>query len=121
MSESGGRPAMPTGSSLLAVAERLDFLGETVLFLDRDPLKHLEPFLQRLHFFAQPESFPGILGLASHLPHRAGWNAHLVLDDREREHQEQDRNDKLEWVVHRVLSSAGILAWSRSASICEAV
>ena len=30
----------------LAVAERLDFLRQAVLFLDGDPLEHLDPLLE---------------------------------------------------------------------------
>ena len=54
------------------------------------------------------------------LAHRSDRDAHLVPDDAEREHQDQDRKDELEG-IHWVLSSLSIRAWSRSASICAAV
>ena len=40
--------------ALLAVAERLDFLGQAVLFLDRDSLEHLDPLLELADLVAQP-------------------------------------------------------------------
>src|SRR4051794_5823173 len=121
MSLSTGRPAMTRALAFLAVAERLDFLGQAVLFLDGDPFEHLDALLERLDLLAQAAGFLRVLGAAAaHLAHRPDRNAHLVPDDGEHEHHQQDGEYELEG-VHWDFSSTGMRAWSRNASIWAAV
>ena len=45
----------------LAVAERLDFLGQAVLFVDGNPLEHLDPLLELLDFGTKlPDALNGM-------------------------------------------------------------
>src|SRR5689334_3850271 len=118
MSESAGRPAMAR-SNALSVAERLDFLGEAVLFLDRDPLENLDPFLELAHFVAQALVLDLRLAVVEH--DRMTWAPEDRLYDRA-EHDDRDDRDCGDLPpVHQALSSSEIRSWSRSASICAAV
>ena len=54
----GGQASHRRRTTLLAVAERLDFLGQAVLLLDGYPLEHLEPLLQLPHLIAQAQPSP---------------------------------------------------------------
>src|SRR5258705_6910328 len=116
----GGEGGHATPLASLAVAERLDFLRQAVLFLDRDPLEHLEPLLQHRHFFAQPSRLLRVCGFAAHLAHRAHRNSHLVPNDAEDEHHRYQNQNKF-GTIHRVSSSVRMRSCSRSASICAAV
>src|SRR5206468_1099348 len=99
----------------------LDLGGGLDAAVGDDPLQHVDAVLQLLHLGAQAGVFSVVRGrIASHFTHGADRDAELVPDDREGEHQEQDRKDEFEG-IHGVLSSTGMRACSRSASIWSAV
>src|SRR6185295_5318939 len=105
------------------VAQRLDLARQAVLFLDGDPLEHLEPLPKLADFVAQALVLGLGLGFeplvaavtpaASAADHRADDRCHH--DDR------NDRHHHDLTAFHYALSSSSILSRSRSASICAAV
>src|SRR5438270_10573941 len=118
MSERAGRPAMERPLAFLSVAERLDFLGETVLFINGDPLEDLEPFLQLLDFVAQSQVF----SLVSCRNLAAGATTVATVakpcpDDRGEHDDRHDPDHHHFAVVHCTLSPLSIASRSRSASI----
>src|SRR6185295_16593284 len=104
------------------VAQRLDLARQAVLFLDGDPLEHLEPLPKLADFVAQALVLglglgfePLIAAVTPAAPADRGPDDRCHHDDR------NDRHHHDLTAFHYALSSTSILSRSRSASICAAV
>src|SRR3954465_12959356 len=97
----------------LTVAERLDFLGQAILFLDRDPLKDLQPLLQFLDLLTKALIFRvGLpLVISPIVESRAAFK------DRGDHYDRDDQDNHQLAAVHCTLSLLSIRSLSRSASI----
>src|SRR6185369_7180815 len=82
--------------NLVAVAKRLDLGRGLDSAVGHDPLQNVNALLKLLYLAAEPRILR-VIGwrIAPHLPHRARRNAHLVANDAQHEHQDDDGQDEL--------------------------